>query len=273
MRAAAILVLLASFAAAQDARSIIERAVTADDHSDRLSRDYTYKIHDEVRELDSKGAVKTTHTSLEEVLYIGGKQYFRPLEKDGKPIPVAQAAKEQAKLDRAAAEASRLSPAEREKRLAAAERERAKNREEDKDIPDAFDFKVLGDATISGRSTWRIAATPRPAYRGKSRNIFSSIEATVWIDKQDYNLAKFEAETLKPFSIGWFLARVAGGTHISYEMMRVNDELWVPKAVALKASARLGLIKRINVEQSVTFSDYRKFQTDSRVVASDADLP
>lgn len=267
---AAIFFLLACLAQAQnDARAIMARAVAADDHSDRLARDYTFKVRDEVRNLDAKGNVKVTHTTLDEVLYIGGKQYFRPLEKDGKPIPPAQAAKEQAKLDRAAAEASRMSADERDKRLAAAERQRVKDREEDKDIPDAFDFKILGNETISGRSTWQISAAPRPGYHGKGRNIFSSIEGTVWIDQQDYNVAKFELEVLKPFSIGWFLARVAAGTHISYEMMRVNDELWVPKAVSLKASARLGLIKRVNVEQSVTFSDYRKFQTDSHIVSSD----
>ena len=50
--------------------------------------------------------------------------------------------------------------------------------------------------------------------------------------------------------------------------MRVNDELWVPKSVALKASARLVLLKKVNVEQEITFSDYRKFQTDSRVVST-----
>jgi hypothetical protein len=73
---------------------------------------------------------------------------------------------------------------------------------------------------------------------------------------------------LKPFSLGWFLARVGEGTHLSYEMMRINNELWVPKDVSLKASARLMLLKKVNVEQEITFSEYRKFQTDSRVISS-----
>jgi hypothetical protein len=29
------------------------------------------------------------------------------------------------------------------------------------------------------------------------------------------------------------------------------------------------LLKKLNVEQNVTFNDYRKFQTDSRVVSTD----
>jgi hypothetical protein len=47
-----------------------------------------------------------------------------------------------------------------------------------------------------------------------------------------------------------------------------KDEFWVPKAIALKASARLALVRRVNVEQRITFSDYRRFQTDSRIVST-----
>ena len=77
-----------------------------------------------------------------------------------------------------------------------------------------------------------------------------------------------EADVLKPFSLGWLLARVGAGTHLTYEMMRVNDDLWAPKRILLKASARLLVLRKVNVEQELTFSDYRKFQTDSRIVSS-----
>lgn len=267
MRFATLLFTGACICLAQDARSLVVRAVAADDHSDRLARDYTYKIHDEIHELNAAGGVKSVHSTLDEVLYIGGKQYFRPLEKDGKPIPEAEARREQSKLDRAATEAGRMTEAERNKRLDDEERDRAKRRAEFKDIPDAYDFKLLGESVIDGRGAYEISATPRAAYHGQLQGVLHSLEGTLWIDKKDFIWVKFEAEVLKPFSLGWFLARVGAGTHLSYEMMRVNDELWVPKDVSLKASARLALLKKVNVEQQVTFSEYRKFQTDSRIVS------
>ena len=73
---------------------------------------------------------------------------------------------------------------------------------------------------------------------------------------------------LKPFFLGWLLARVGEGTHLSYEMMRINDELWVPGGISLKASARMILLKKVNVEQTVTFTDYRKFSSDSRIISA-----
>jgi hypothetical protein len=267
MRWAALLIAGACICFAQDARSLVARAVAADDHSDRLARDYTYKIRDEIRELNADGGIKAVHSTLDEVLYIGGRRYFRLLEKDGKQIPEAEARREQAKLDRAAAEASRLTATQRNKRIEEAERDRAKGRAQFKDIPDAYDFKLVGEAVIDGRGAYEITATPRAGYHGELRGILHSLEGTLWIDKHDFIWVKFEAEVLKPFSLGWFLARVGEGTHLSYEMMCVNNELWVPKEISLNASARLALLKKVNVEQKITFSEYRKFQSDSRIVS------
>jgi hypothetical protein len=134
MKAAVLFFTGVLLCSAQDARSLVARAVAADDHSNRLARDYTYKVRDETRELDSAGKVKSLHSTVDEVLYIAGKRYLRPLEKDGKPIPPGEARKEQAKLDRGAAEAGRLSEAEHEKRLTDAENERAKQRAQFKDV-------------------------------------------------------------------------------------------------------------------------------------------
>jgi hypothetical protein len=269
MRFAALLFTSACLCLGQDARSLVERAVAADDHSDRLARDYTYKVRNEIRELDSGGDVKSVHSTLDEVLYIGGKQYLRPLEKDGKPIPAAEARKEQTKLDRAAVAASRMTEAERRTRMESAERDRAKRREPFRDVPQAYDFLLAKETIVDGRAAYEIHATPRAGYQGKLRGILSNVEGTLWIDKKDSNWVRFEADVLKPFSLGWFLARVGEGTHISYSLMRLGD-LWVPKDVSLEASARLVLLKKVRVEQKITFSDYRKFQTDSRVVSTDA---
>jgi hypothetical protein len=70
--------------------------------------------------------------------------------------------------------------------------------------------------------------------------------------------------------IGLFLARIGKGTRLSFENFRVNDEVWATKRISLKASARVALMKRLDAEQEMTFSDYRKFQTDSRILPTEA---
>jgi hypothetical protein len=50
-------------------------------------------------------------------------------------------------------------------------------------------------------------------------------------------------------------------------MTRVNDEVWLPKRIEAKVSARLALVKKYRIESDTSFSNYRKFQVESRVVS------
>lgn len=262
----------ASLAFAQlDPHQIVARSVQADDETARLRRNYTYQVHDIHRELDGKGAVKITETHTTDVLFIGGKPYRHLIEKDDKPLSPAEAGKETRKLDKAVAEASRLSQDELDRRYAEFEKKRAQEREQLKFIPDAFEFKLLREEAVNGRTAYVIAATPRADYRGKHHEFLSKLQGTLWIDKSDYHWVKAEAETLDTISFGLFIARLAKGTHLQFEQARVNDEIWLPKGVRFTGSARVALLKNFNIAEEVTFSNYRKFQTDSKIVSTSAD--
>ena len=75
-------------------------------------------------------------------------------------------------------------------------------------------------------------------------------------------------ETLDTISFGGFLVRLAKGSRLIIEQARVNQEVWLLKSVTLRASARVALIKGVRAEIIITFSDYKKFQVDSRVVSA-----
>jgi hypothetical protein len=46
----------------------------------------------------------------------------------------------------------------------------------------------------------------------------------------------------------------------------VNDEVWLPKQVTYKFNARLGLVKGYNIDGELSYRDYRKFRTSSKIV-------
>ena len=71
---------------------------------------------------------------------------------------------------------------------------------------------------------------------------------------------------MRTVSLGLVLARLQPGTQISMEQTRVREELWLPSAMHAKVIVRLALIKVVSAEVDVTFSNYRKFQSDSRVL-------
>ena len=113
-----------------------------------------------------------------------------------------------------------------------------------------------------------IEGTPKPGYRPKSAAtaFFPKVKLRLWIDKKDYNWVKVDIESLDTISFGGFLFRLAKGSHVTIENARVNNEIWMPKWAAIKGSVRIALVKVMRGEMIFTFSDYKKFQTDSGVL-------
>jgi len=255
---------------AQDAREIVELSVNAPVPNPLLETSYTWLAQEHSDELDSKGRLKRTKSRKFEVFYLGLKRYERILEEDGKPLSPREAEKQQQKLDRAAAEASRLTEKERQKREKEMIDDRAKERERLRYIPLAYDFRLVEETVLNGRPVWVIDAEPRKSYRGKYDNLLRNMRGRLWIDKTDYRWARIEAEALENISFGLFLAKLSQGAKITFEQKRVNNEVWLPSSFSVKAQARL-LVKRVNVGAEAVFTDHRKFQAQSRITVAEQD--
>ncbi len=251
-------------ALAQDAAAIVRKAVDQYARNEETLRNYTYRSLAVEREYDSNGAMKATHSRWNEVLYLGGRRYVRLLQKDGKPLPQSDAKHEEEKLDRAVKEAARLTPEERRTREEEATRQR--DRESMRHVPEAYNMAVAGEPVINGRPTWQIHLTPRKDYKGQDAYVYRNIEATIWIDKQDSSWIRMEADARDTIVYGLFIARLAKGMHVSLQRARVNDEVWALQRLTMKGSARVALVKNIRADVDVSFTDYKRFSTDSRLV-------
>ncbi|MBA3914580.1 MAG: hypothetical protein H0X25_12195 [Acidobacteriales bacterium] len=77
---------------------------------------------------------------------------------------------------------------------------------------------------------------------------------------------KLDIQCIDTASVGLFLLRLHKGSNIQLEQTRVNDEVWLPKHVAVKVDARLALLKGLNLSEEVSYSDYKKFRAGTRIV-------
>ena len=80
-------------------------------------------------------------------------------------------------------------------------------------------------------------------------------------------MVKAEVEVVDTISVGLFRVRLAKGSRAAFEQTRVNDEVWLPRRVQVFASARVGLLKVLHIEQEVIYSKCREFQSGSFVVS------
>ena len=117
----------------------------------------------------------------------------------------------------------------------------------------------MGEEVVNGRPAYVLQATPHPGYRsqGKYGKMFAKVEGKLWIDKQNLGWIKVDGQVIQPFSMGLFVARVLRGSHITLEQTRVDDEIWVPKHVEVRAAAKIFFVKSLVVERVLTYSEYR----------------
>ncbi|HLJ50629.1 MAG TPA: hypothetical protein VKU01_31665 [Bryobacteraceae bacterium] len=256
---------------AQDAREIIRKSVELDQLNWLQMKHYTWTAFQTEKSLDSQGAVKSEKTEKWETVVLYGRPFRRMLERDGKPLTAEQQAAEQKKLDEKTAKLERETPDERASRVAKEDKEREKDREFLREIPDMFDFKIEREDQVDGHPVWVIAATPKSDYKPKHSDAkpLLKIKGTIWIDKAELQWVRLDAETIDTISFGLFLARLSTGSTLHFEQMRVNDEVWLPKYEMVHGSARLGLVKKFSMEQTLTWSGYKKFQVDSKIVPAD----
>jgi hypothetical protein len=236
--------------------------------NDKRQRDYTYIERRVTKELDGKGSVKSTKIETYEVLEIYGEQVERLIEKQDKPLSDKEAAKEEEKIQKIINKRKNESDDDRRKR----EEKERKSREEDrqfvKEVADAYNFTLIGSEPVSGRETWVINAEPRAGFqpRTKEGKYLPKFHGRVWIDQSDLQLARMDVECLDTVTWGGFLARFHKGSRFQLQQTRVNDEVWLPREMAVKVDVRLALLKNFNVDLEQTYRDYKKFRTSSKIV-------
>ena len=254
---------------AQDAREIIRRAVENDQRDFQGSRNYTYLQRQETRELDHSGQVKSRKIETWDITLLEGSPYRRLVGRNDQPLSPEDQKAEEERLRWNDAQRRMETSEQRVQRFAEWQRRLDRQREPVKEVPDAFNFTLLAEEQLGGRAVYRIEANPKPGFRPKSRTaaIFPHVKLHLWIDKADYQGARIEMEVLDSISFGGVVVRLTKGTRLLIEQARVDDGVWLPKQFSLTAAARILLVKGLNRELDFTFSGYRKFQADSKVVA------
>jgi len=234
-----------------DGRHIMLRSITATQRSWEARDHYVYKERDEDRRLDPDGRVRSQDVDDSITILVDNAPFEQVVKRNGRPLSPEEQRKQEAKL----AILQRETPQERAARL----REQQENRSFIREVPEGFDFQLIGEEVINGRPAYVLRATPRPGYRpnGKYGKLMSKVQGKLWVDKQDFGWVKIEGEVTQPFSLGLFLARVLRGSHITMEQSSFDDGIWLPKRIELRASTKILFVKSYDINRILTYSDYQ----------------
>lgn len=257
-----------------DAAAIIRTSLERSKSSDARLRDYTYTEKEEIKTLDKSGAVVKTESKTSEVLNLYGRPYKRRVSKDGRALEGREKEKADQDFEREVHKREKETAEESRKEQEAQEKARAESRRYLLEIPKAFTFKIVGEEVLEGLPVWVIDAEPRPDFRStvKRADLLKKLRGRVWVDKHSYQWVRAEADLIDSVSFGGFLAKLDRGARMSFLQKRVNDEVWLPSKVTARVEARL-LLKHYSLATETTWTNYRKFRVDSRVVAAEEQAP
>ena len=254
--------------AADEIQPLIRAVAENDIANDLRQRDYTYLQREEEHKLNGQGNDKSVETRNFEIMMLYEQQVRRLIARNDKPLGAEEAAKEEKKVQKIMREREQETPAQRHKRLQKEAKEREEDRAFVREVADAYTFRLVATEVLNGRETYVIDADPRHGFQPhlKDAKYLPKFRGRIWIDSAETQWVKLECEAIDTVSWGLFLARIHQGSRISIELTRVNDEVWLPKSVSLKLSARLALLKNFNVIEDVSYRDYKKFRTDTNIL-------
>ncbi len=266
-----LLILVPAVHAAADPVEIVRRSLAKDRLNSSRAKDYTFVQRVEKKELDSQDKVTKLESSTFDITMIGERPYRRKIAFNDKPLPEKEVREAQDKFDREIRKREQENAEDRRRRLAEEEKERQEGRAFLDEIPQAFLFTLVGEGKVDDLPVWIIDAVPKPGYRGKAHRweLLTKFKGRLWIDQAEYQWVRVESETIAPVSFGWILAKLDPGARLNFQQQRVNSEVWLPVRATTKLSARLALFKKMRGEFDITWKDYRKFSTDSRVVSAE----
>jgi hypothetical protein len=240
-----------SGSSALDARQIVTLSIAAAQRSWLARNRNIYIVRDEDRRLNSLGQVESQNIDVSRMMLVNGARFEQLMEHNGQ-IP---SAKDQRKNADDLEKLRHESPAEKILRL-------AKDQENSSFLPEllqAFDFQLVGEEIVDGRTAYLLRATPHTGYRAHGRygKMLTRVEGKLWVDKQDFGWIKVDGQVTQSFSMGIFVARVQRGSHILLQQICIGDAIWVPTRLEVRASAKIFFLKSLEMEKILTYSDYR----------------
>lgn len=256
-------------AAGEDARSIIQKSVDNDQWNWQHARDYTFHQRETQLEMGKDDQFHEKQSETFDITILYGRPFRRLIERNGEPLSPKDEQKEQARFDKEVAKRRRESEQEQSRLAAEYEKERVKQRAFLREVVNAYNFSLTGMDQVDGHAAYVITADPRPDFHphDSRAKILPKLRVKLWIDKQSYDWVKVDADVIKTFTWGFFVLRLNPGSHLHFEQQRVNDEIWLPSRMVATVNARL-FGKKVEIQFADRDSDYRKFQTDVKMLRS-----
>jgi hypothetical protein len=232
-------------------KKAIERARWSDEQ--KFQARYSYTQRNTVDELDSKENVKRHEVRVFHMFPVEGEPYAQLVEKNGKPLSAADLKNEQ----------------EREKkfRQRVAERKRRNEKKEDDEevkfdaaLASKYRFEVTGQENVNGRPAYVLTFEPQNKnlpVRRKLDRLLNKVAGRLWIDTQDYEIARADLHLAENVSAWGGLLASVRKFFLRFEQTKVDSVAWRPSFADGYVDGRI-LVRSLHLKVRLENSDFRR---------------
>jgi hypothetical protein len=230
-------------------RRLVERAKAWKDKDESEEKQLSYSERVVTNKLQVDGALKEREEKIYQVAPVNGEPTRKLVQKNGKP-PSPSDLKEEQEHHRKEREAFR-------KRKDSGVENTIELNEE---LVGKYEFVILGEEVVGDRPVYVLSFKPKSnnlPVRRKIDYVLNHIAGKVWVDQEDYEIAKAEMRLTESAQIWWGLLASLRGFTAAFEQTRLPGGFWFLKHVDSTVDARI-LFSTVHRKQEVWFSDFKK---------------
>ena len=216
------------------AQQIIEKAHEAAKRNGMGEAVFSFLRQATIEDLGSKGKIRKGYTKTYRAYTDRREQEL--IRVDGKPASRRRVAREQARNR------------ERQRRYLARKKSGVTNKNENlvtKNVElyqEKFIPILVGVESVNARPAYVIQLRPNTDHKLKRKTVnrfMNQFDAKLWVDKDEFHIARIDAKLKKPVTFLGGLAGAVNAIHISVSEKRLASDTWVDEIVSANFDARM----------------------------------
>lgn len=238
--------------------------------NDLMQHRFSYKERSTRLNLNPFGRIGTGPVIVAEVYPLpdDGLTYRRIIERDGKPVPPEEIARQdrayRERFDAWQRRLAREGRSAREARLKTEAELRAREQKQIKEALDLFNFTLVGRSTWEGQPAIVVAFTPKAGAKVRSREgrIAQGFAGRAWVHEFEHELLHVNAIAVEDVTFGFgMIARLNKGSVVEFTRRRV-DGTWFPVETRFQGTGSALIFRRAVFDYTRVYWDYRPFSPE-----------
>jgi hypothetical protein len=228
-------------------RKVVERAKAWKDKDENEEKQISYSQREVTNKLQADGALEDREEIVYQVAPVKGEPTPKLIEKNGKPPSPSDRKEEEARLRKEREAFRKLKESNPEIEL-------------NEESVGKYDFEMAGEEVVEGRPAYVLTFKPKSKnlpVRRKLDYVLNRIAGKVWVDQEDYEIAKADMRLTESAQLWWGLLASLREFILVFEQTKLPDGCWFVKHYDITIDVRF-LFTTVHQKQEDWLSDFKK---------------